>query len=80
MTKEKSDFLNSIIERHKHVMFLFRNGRVYLLWDHHKHLDPEDSQKILLGMANVPGRIHTRVSNRHPKDVVLYTTQKLKWK
>lgn len=74
MTKTTKDFLNQIIEKEKQVMFLFWAGRVYLLRDHYKHLDPEDAQKILLGNYPYRPQLTARKSNRIPGAWLVYLT------
>lgn len=44
------DTINDLIDDYKHVLILVRDGKAYLLKDHHKYLKPEtQAQKINLG-------------------------------
>lgn len=58
-------------------MFLFSRGHVYWLKDHHKHVDPEDAQRILICYGEPPKGLHYRRSNRNVFDKVLYLTEQL---
>lgn len=66
--------INSIIARHKFVMFEFREGKVYWLYEHHRYVDPEDARKILIGDSEAPVHIPLRPSNRNQKGKITYLT------
>jgi hypothetical protein len=75
MDKELKDLINLLIERNSGVMLLLTYTSTYLLADHHKHLDPEDAPKILLGKHINPGSRHVRNSNRILGAKLLYLTE-----
>lgn len=66
--------INSIIARHKFVMFEFREGKVYWLYEHHRYVDPEDAKRILIGVCNIPSNVPVRNSNRNLKSKITYLT------
>ncbi len=77
---EVQRFVNDFIAINKCVMLKFKNGRVYLLRDHWKHLDPEDAPLVLIGKAAPPRQMHERPSNREPFGVIItYVTEPIKW-
>lgn len=78
MTSELKATINGIIDREKQIMILFKDGKVFLLRDHYKFLDPEDAPKIFLGRAPSTIHIHSRASNRFPGARKLYLTER--WK
>lgn len=74
MNNDLRNLINSIVEKHKHVLLLFWAGKVYLLRDHHRWIDGEDAPKVLLGKAPTTIHIHSRASNRKPGARILYLT------
>lgn len=73
MSNQKSLIeMNLIIDKFKCVMFEFKNGRVYWLRQHHRHLDPEDSPRVRVGKWDGAFPKGTRQSNRRPEVRILY--------
>lgn len=77
MDKIVKNEMNAIIKKHKSVMFEFSNGKVYYLYKHHKHLDPEDAQRVYIGKSCPPITSDLRPSNRNPKSKILYIYKQL---
>jgi hypothetical protein len=77
MDKKVKAEINNIIRKHKYVMFEFRQGKVYWLMNHHRHLDPECALKVFIGVSCPPISNDLRQSNRNEKGKLLYTYKEL---
>lgn len=76
MNPEIKEYVNSLVKRFPCVFLRFHNGKVYLLIEHWRTINPEDSKAVLLGSSRVPvhNSLRLRDSSRIQGAKVLYLT------